>query len=201
MEMKLCKKCNILKPYSEYYKDKKNKDGVCSHCKDCRNKKVKEWLSQNNKERNEYIKKYRKKNNEKKIEYYRQYRTINRNKIKQQQNLRRKIRRDTDILYRLIENIRTRTRLALKNNSKSKKTEELIGCSIEFLKGYITNKFLLGMNWENYGFGYDKWHIDHIIPCDAFDLSDIEQQKKCFHYTNLQPLWQKDNLKKGSKII
>jgi hypothetical protein len=53
------------------------------------------------------------------------------------------------------------------------------------------------MTRENHGI----WHIDHITPCTAFDLTDPEQQKKCFHYTNLQPLWASDNIRKGNKII
>jgi hypothetical protein len=56
------------------------------------------------------------------------------------------------------------------------------------------------MNWDNYGFGIDKWNMDHIIPCASFDLSDPEQQKKCFHYTNLQPLWQLENILKSDRI-
>ena len=55
------------------------------------------------------------------------------------------------------------------------------------------------MSWDNHGFGDDKWHIDHIIPCSNFDLTKKEEQKKCFNYKNLQPLWQKDNLSKGNK--
>jgi hypothetical protein len=51
------------------------------------------------------------------------------------------------------------------------------------------------MNWENQG----EWHIDHILPCASFDLTKEEEQRKCFHYTNLQPLWAKDNMIKGSK--
>ena len=53
------------------------------------------------------------------------------------------------------------------------------------------------MTWDNYG----EWHIDHIKPCCGFDLTDFEQQKKCFHYTNLQPLWAKDNITKNGKFI
>ena len=53
------------------------------------------------------------------------------------------------------------------------------------------------MSWDNHG--YDGWHVDHIRPCASFDLTDEEQVRKCFHYTNLQPLWAKDNLRKGSE--
>ncbi len=64
---------------------------------------------------------------------------------------------------------------------------------------HLEKQFKEGMTWENHGlYG---WHIDHIIPCASFDLTDLEQQKKCFHYTNLQPLWAKENLIKGVKIL
>ena len=54
------------------------------------------------------------------------------------------------------------------------------------------------MSWNNYGF--DTWHIDHIIPCDKFDLTDPKQQEQCFHYTNLQPLWAIENWQKANKL-
>lgn len=75
---------------------------------------------------------------------------------------------------------------------------ELCGISLAGLREHIAKQFKPGMSWANYGF--DTWHIDHIRPCASFDLRDPEQQKKCFHYTNLQPLWAKDNLHKGSRL-
>lgn len=74
---------------------------------------------------------------------------------------------------------------------------ELIGCSISFLRGYLEAKFTEGMSWDNHG----EWHIDHIKPCASFNLLDDEEQQKCFHYKNLQPLWAQENLSKGAKII
>jgi hypothetical protein len=71
----------------------------------------------------------------------------------------------------------------------------LLGCTLEFLKGYLEAQFVEGMTWDNYG----EWHIDHIIPCADFDLSNPVAQETCFHYSNLQPLWAEDNLKKGNK--
>jgi hypothetical protein len=93
--------------------------------------------------------------------------------------------------------LRTRIWWAIKNNYKSKHTMQLLGCSIDFLKQHLSSKFTSGMSWSNYG----KWHIDHIKPCAKFDLSKEEEQRKCFHYTNLQPLWAKDNLRKGCNGI
>jgi len=98
-------------------------------------------------------------------------------------------------VYKLRRNLRTRFYHALKNNSKHSSVTKLVGCSIENLWQYLESQFQPGMTRENYGL----WHIDHIKPCASFDFSDPEQQKQCFHYTNLQPLWAKDNLKKSNK--
>jgi hypothetical protein len=100
----------------------------------------------------------------------------------------------TDVNFRIKCYLRNRIYYAIKNNSKFKSTLHLLGCSIEELKNHLSSKFTEGMNWNNYG----KWHIDHIKPCASFDLSKPEEQFKCFHYTNLQPLWAKENLSKGS---
>ena len=73
----------------------------------------------------------------------------------------------------------------------------LIGCSLEELKKHLESQFKPGMSWKNRG--RNGWHIDHIKPCASFDLSKSEEQHKCFHYSNLQPLWAKENLRKGIK--
>lgn len=98
-------------------------------------------------------------------------------------------------INKLIANYRHQIRSALKSKSKSKPTLKLLGCTIKKFKIYLENQFEPGMTWDNYG----QWHIDHIKPCACFDLSKKSEQQKCFHYTNLQPLWAKENLKKGSK--
>jgi hypothetical protein len=100
-----------------------------------------------------------------------------------------------DPSFKLKLNLRTRLNHAIKGNSKSAKTLELLGCSIEDLKKHLESLFQDGMSWENYGI--NGWHIDHIKPCIAFDLSKEAAQKQCFHYSNLQPLWAIENLKKG----
>lgn len=103
----------------------------------------------------------------------------------------------TDINFKLIKNLRGRVYSAVKGLDKSASTITLVGCSIDELKNYLSSKFTEGMSFENYG----KWHIDHIKPCASFDLSIKSEQKICFHYTNLQPLWAKDNLIKNNKVI
>ncbi len=101
-----------------------------------------------------------------------------------------------DLCYRLRKLLSARIRDVLKGNTKAAKTIELIGCSAESLKLHLEKQFKKHMTWDNYGLG---WHVDHIIPCDAFDLTDPDEQKRCFHYTNLQPLWAKQNIRKGTK--
>lgn len=99
--------------------------------------------------------------------------------------------------HRININLRRRIHKALKGICKSKHTVELLGCSVEKLKQHLESKFIKRMTWQNYG--YYGWHVDHIKPCASFDLSKVSEQRKCFHYTNLQPLWAKDNLSKGGR--
>jgi hypothetical protein len=87
----------------------------------------------------------------------------------------------------------------MKEKSKSEKTLSYLGCSTEKFKEHMESQFTEGMNWNNHGF--TGWHIDHIIPCSSFDLTKEEDIRKCFHYTNLQPLWGTQNMQKGSKIL
>lgn len=81
-------------------------------------------------------------------------------------------------------------------NRKYKKVANLLGADINFVKDYLEDKFKPGMTWENYG----EWHIDHIKPTSSFDLLNEKQQKLCFHYTNIQPLWAAENISKGNRL-
>jgi hypothetical protein len=161
--------------------------------------KHKVWCEKHKEERKEYMKKYSKiwrnlhkeEISENKKEYYKL------NKIKILIHKKEYVinRLKTDINFKLLHNLRNRIWYALKRNIKSVRTIQLVGCSIENLKKHLENQFKIGMNWSNYG----KWHIDHIIPCASFDMSKEIEQKKCFHYTNLQPLWAIENLIKHDK--
>jgi hypothetical protein len=103
-----------------------------------------------------------------------------------------------DVSARLADRLRSRIRSVLKVQGAPKfsNLSALIGCSIGALRSHLETKFLPGMSWDNYG----QWHVDHIVPCAAFDLSQPEHQQTCFHYTNLQPLWGRDNIRKGKSL-
>lgn len=125
--------------------------------------------------------------------YYRNSKKLNQKKIKYRNNLYA-----NNSYFKLYTCIRTRINRVIKNNIKCKKTIELLGIDIKGLWKYLKSKFKVGMTIKNHG---KVWHIDHIIPIASFDLRDPKQQAKCFHYTNLQPLWAHENLSKGAKII
>jgi hypothetical protein len=107
-------------------------------------------------------------------------------------------RRMQEPAYRLQNALRARLYDALQGKRKTAPTLEMLGCTTKELRVYIEGLWQEGMTWENYG--VHGWHIDHIVPCDSFDLSDPAQQRECFHYTNLQPLWAGDNLAKGASL-
>ena len=110
---------------------------------------------------------------------------------------RHKIKYTTDTHYRVKMTLRNRIHAVLHGTYKSQRTMKLLGCSMEYFLKYMESRFIGGMTWENMG----EWHIDHIRPCASFDLSIPEQQRMCFHHTNLQPLWEIDNLTKGAQFF
>ncbi len=105
-------------------------------------------------------------------------------------------RRRKDPIFRLIRNLRNRVYCAVRRGFCSMHTMELLGCSKDELVAYVESQFEQGMTWDNYG----EWHIDHIRPCSSFDLTLEKEQKLCFHWSNLRPLWASENLRKGSKM-
>ena len=134
---------------------------------------------------------YYKRNQDKKKEYSRKYHKEN--KLRKNEYVKNKYK--NDINYRLSELLRCRIRTAIKQNKKQGSAVKDLGCTLGELKRYLEEKFEVGMTWENHG----EWHIDHKKPLCTFDLSNREDFLKACHYTNLQPLWRKDNLEKGKK--
>lgn len=113
-----------------------------------------------------------------------------------------KRRQQNDPDYRFRKNLRSRLHKAITRASaaKSGKTMELIGCTVPELKIHLERQFTVGMTWETYGHGIGRWNVDHRLPCASFDLTDPEQQRRCFHFSNLQPMWHHENVAKGDRV-
>ena len=155
----------------------------------------KDWENRNQ----EKIKIKRLKNKDKNKEYMKKYYEKNKYKLNPKQVAYFRNRRNTNIQCKLSVNLRKRLYMALKTNCKRGSAVKNLGCSIEYFKQFIESKFQSGMTWNNYG--QRGWHLDHIKPLSLFNLEDKSQFLEACNYTNYQPLWATDNIKKGNRII
>lgn len=183
-----CNKCGLTKPISEFYK------GSVTKCGECEKERIRVYRLEHPTKVKNTKKKYRE-NNTDKIKVSRKiYRENNPTKKKEYH----KSRKQKDPFYRAICNLRNRTKKYVKQIGAKKDSPmfKMIGCTPEEFRKYLENNFLEGMSWDNYGlYG---WHIDHIIPISS--AKTLEEIKKLCHYTNFQPLWAEDNLKKGNQM-
>lgn len=210
MGLKKCNSCLVEKLFNDFGSLKSSIDGHRPTCKECRKRESKKYYD-NNKEKmtlatkkwaeknsqkikniaSKSAKKQRDQNPEKFREKLKSYREDNRDKYNGWARKYQSKRRSKDPIYNMKITIRNRVK---RFHSSNKKTEEILGCSYEFFKSHIENKFVDGMTWDNHG----DWHYDHIKP---ISLGKTEEEILTLnHYTNLQPLWAKDNLKKSNKI-
>ena len=174
--IKICPRCNVPRSINSYSKSKSTYDGLQPACKECKKKdreKRKEYQKI-------YIKNYQNKNRLKLKNYLKNWFNQNKTYI----NNYYKIKYNTNHEYKLKVNIYNTISRNLKN--KNNKTIDILGCSIKQLKHHLESQFKPEMNWNNYG---KVWEIDHIVGICNFNLSKSEEQQKCFHYTNLQPLF------------
>ena len=179
--------------------------------KDYLTEKRKEYSNKNRDKIAKYQKEYREKNKEeikeKRKEYFKEYRILNKDKIEERRKLNSRrynkvgrestrIRREKDPVLDLRYKISKLICISLKNNgyTKRSKTYQILGCSYEEFKTYIQSKFSENMSWENHG----EWHLDHKIPVSS--AKDEDTLIRLNHYSNFQPLWAKDNIRKGNKL-
>ncbi len=228
-EFKVCTSCKKEYPAtSEYFHHSKTyKDGLAYCCKVCckekqridhvknkdlRNANSRQYLNKNRESINEQRRKhyhetiefqrqqakdYYYRHKDERNAYCRKYHQDNKIRLRVYYLDRHNKRLENNLHYRLLHNLRANISSAFSRKYKSGRSVELIGCSIEFLLQHLESQFKDNMSWNNYGKG--GWHIDHIKPCKLFDLTNPEEQRKCFHWSNLQPLWEKDNLRKSWK--
>jgi hypothetical protein len=195
MQTKICSKCKEEKEFCEFYNNKDRFDGKRPECKVCSNKQS-SLYNQKNKEKVDKIKQKYVDNNKEKVKKSKKD-WFNKNPNYQNEWVVNKY--NNDPLFRLINIMRARTRGFFETNNitKTNKTFDIVGCSPEFLKEHLEQQFTEGMSWDNHGlYG---WHIDHKIPLSSANTEE-EIYNLC-HYSNLQPLWAEDNLKKSNKIL
>lgn len=168
---KVCPHCGIEKSYEDFDKRSDRPGQLSGWCKPCRRGQSRDWKTRNPERTRELSRKSAR------ASVYR--------------------RLANDPAYRMQNALAARIRGALKTGGvKAARTAELIGCSVAELRAHLERQFSAGMTWENWG----KWHIDHKRPCASFDLTDPAQQRQCFHFSNLQPLWAADNIRKSDRF-
>jgi hypothetical protein len=200
---KVCRGCNVEKSLSDFPKNRHYGSGLDAQCKQCRNAKNKKYREANSETFNAQRRKYLSK---KSVQIKAKRKPGDRLKKRQYDQVYRQEKADVirgykkeweaknknNPLLKIKRNLRRRISHVLGGNYKTNRTFDLIGCSPAQFKAHIESQFTQGMTWDNYG--ATGWHIDHIKPCFTFDLSNPDQQKECFHYTNQRPLWAIDNL-------
>lgn len=191
----MCQKCHALKSMDNYYRLKYvRKSGVKTsyfpYCKQCHKAKTKLWRQRHREVDNA---RRRERRRRKKMGVERKSpRTYEEVKAYKREYYR--TRYGTDPTFNLIGRLRSRLNKALRCNVKSASTETLIGICAEECRKHIESQFTEGMSWHS------DMHVDHIVPCASFDLSDPQEQRKCFHWTNLRPMWGPENLCKSDKM-
>lgn len=219
---KKCSKCGEIKSVDLYRKDSRYENRYRAMCKTCESKRENDRRISNLDKYAEKARLYRK-NNPDKVKKHENIRRIkhadkisaynktpDRIKSKKEAIVRLKEkdpdyyarynrnRRATDKQFCISNNLRNRVSKALKGITKGISTLDLLGCTIPELKKHLEERFLPTMTWENYG---TVWHIDHKKPCASFDLTVEAEQRECFHYTNLQPLFAVTTIIDGVEYI
>lgn len=203
--MKVCKTCNHKKDIAFFHKHKSTKDGLRSSCKECRSLERKANYKKNKEKVKLQSKQWYEKNKEKKLATSKAWKEENSHHYRKQQSeygrkkseqivARKREKRKSCPVTAMSYLVRSRIKNALlaKGERKKNKTFDMIGCSAEELKIHIEKQFTKGMDWSK----RNEIHIDHIVPLSSAET--IEDMVRLCHFTNLRPVWAKDNLKKGS---
>lgn len=156
-------------------------------------KQRKIWRKENPDRVKAWNQKAYKKNQEKILSQKKVYAKLNKDKI----NAYKRNRYQNNFGYRMEMTNRLRLREVLKGKTKDVSSKECVGCTVDYLQAWIRFQFYDGMTTNNHG---EYWHLDHVKPCESFDLTKTDQLKECFHWSNIQPLRWDKNIKKSDKI-
>lgn len=189
IDTKQCIKCNNIKTINLFSKGRRS-------CRLCCNIETKIYKQQHKENISTYNKKYKEVHKDKIKEYNQNYNIENRLTIQTRHTLYLKNKRKTDPKYKMSCLLRNRIKAFL-NGENRKKTKMLLGCDYNFIKNWLESQFSNEMNFKNHGI---VWHIDHVIPCNKFNILDEIEQLQCFNWSNLQPLLASKNLRKKDKI-
>lgn len=202
--VKQCFRCKEHKPIDGFRVLSASKDGRAASCKACVSKSEMDSYFKNHAERRDKFRQRRQENIEAVRAYDRERyprikasRILNKEKHDDYRREYERNRRASDPLYRVKRNLRVSLYQAVKRTKSSyRPMKQKLGIDISGLKSYLESKFQSGMSWDNYG----QWHIDHIKPLCSFNLKNKSEYLAATHYTNLQPLWAKDNQRKHKKL-
>lgn len=222
--MKTCTKCKCKKSLDEFSNDKSKDDGKRPSCKACKKQSDSIYRQQHKSQKAKKDHEYYSKHINKIKDYSKQWSVINKEHIKKvkreyfvknykhikdkqkewnEQNISKmrkymneyiKDKYANDLNYRIRSRLRSRLRQSITNKTCS--CLEYIGCTLDFLKEWFEFHFTSTLNWEN----IDTWHIDHVIPCDSFDLTNERMIYECFNWKNLRPLNGIENIKKHNNL-
>lgn len=204
-EYRKANKTRIADYHSKLYKENKgqhrekarkyyieNKENV-----DAKNRR---WRKANPERAAELSREWASRNPDRARENVRRWEIENKEWIGERRRAQRRNRRENDPAYKLVCGLRASLHSALRKGHKRFSAMALLGCDIEELRAWLEASFQPGMTWENWSNGPGNWNIDHIRPIASFDLSREADQKACFHYTNMQPLWWVENMQKKDRL-
>lgn len=224
--MKKCADCLITKPSTYFHSCSSRADGLAHYCKECKKVRARAYYIANQEREKEKMRLYRlakpeavseakkrcyrnntakykamqralyERKREQILAYCAEYRIRNKAEISARDSEYVKRRMAYDEKFKLSYVIRCRLGSAFRRQKipKRGKTRDMLGCDWDFLKLYIEERFLPGMSWDN----RRAWHIDHIIPLSS--AKNVEEMERLCHYSNLQPLWAADNIRKGARM-
>lgn len=179
---------------------KSNLTGRSYQCKECRAKYNRSRLVSKKPEVRKAGPRFtEEENRERRRKSQREYRAINKKEVNRRAREGNKKRRQTDPDFAIRTQLCNRLGDAVRNGQKAGSGVRDLGCTISELRDHLESKFQPGMIWENRGHGFGKWNIDHIVPLEAFDLTNRQHVVLACHYLNLQPLWHEENMSKGNK--